>query len=240
MTKVGVSGAAGRMGTLACAAIEEAEGLELAARYSPGRGFDDPGVMAGCDVILELTRPDVVMANAALWRGLDAHCVIGTSGFDEARIEELREIWGEGPPNCLVVPNFSLGATLLLRLAEEAGPYFRAAEVVEMHHDQKADAPSGTALAAAARLAPHGTRATESTESIAGARGAGMGEVRVHSVRLPGVLARHEVLLGNPGEVLTIRHDTLDRSAFIPGILLALSGVAGLPGGVTVGLEAVL
>jgi 4-hydroxy-tetrahydrodipicolinate reductase len=238
--KVRVSGAAGRMGTLACGAIEDTPDLELAARYSPGRGFDDPGVMAGCEVVLELTRPDVVMANVEVWRGMGAHCVLGTSGFDEARIQELSEIWGEGPPNCLVVPNFSVGATLLLRLAEEASPYFAAAEVVEAHHDQKADAPSGTALAAAERLAPHGTRAVASAESIPGARGAGMGEVRVHSLRLPGVLARHEVLLGNPGEVLTIRHDTLDRSAFVPGILMALRGVAGLPGGVSVGLEAVL
>ena len=120
MIKVGVSGAAGRMGTMACGAIEKVDDMELAARYSPGRGFDHPGVMAGCDVVLELTRPDVVMANAVLWRALDIHCVIGTSGFDEERLGELSKVWGEGPPNCLVVPNFSIGATLLLRLVEEA------------------------------------------------------------------------------------------------------------------------
>ncbi len=141
---------------------------------------------------------------------------------------------------CLVVPNFSLGAVLLMSLVERVAPYFTAGEIVEMHHDRKADAPSGTALATAARMKPSGERAVESQESVPGARGAEVGGVWVHSVRLPGLLAHQEVLLGNPGEVLSIRHDTTDRSAFVPGILLAIRSVEKVEPGVSIGLEGLL
>jgi 4-hydroxy-tetrahydrodipicolinate reductase len=238
MIKVGVSGAAGRMGAMTCKAVEEALDLELAGRFAPGHGDDDPAALSGCTVVVEFTRPDVVMGNLELWRKMGLHTVVGTSGFNEALIGELFDTWGAGPPNCLVVPNFSVGAALMMRFAEQAAPHFAAAEVIELHHDRKADAPSGTALATAARMKPGGRRAVESLEVMEGARGAG-DEVKVHSVRLPGMLAHQEVLLGSAGEVLTIRHDVTDRSAFLPGILLAIRSVGDLQG-VTVGLEGVL
>lgn len=240
MIKVGVSGAAGRMGSLTCEAVEAANDLELAGRYAPGHGAEDPQALAGSDVIVEFSVPDVVMGNLKSWRDLSRDVVVGTSGFDQPRLAELSAIWREGPPNCLVVPNFSLGAVLMMWMAATAAPYFTAAEVIELHHDRKADAPSGTGLATAERMRPGGHRAVESRESVPGARGAEVGGVWLHSVRLPGLLAHQEVLLGNPGEVLTIRHDTTDRSAFVPGILLAIRSVAKLQPGVSIGLEGLL
>jgi len=238
--RVGVSGAAGRMGLLTCEAVEATPDLELSARFAPGHEFDDARALADCDVVVEFARPDMVMANLRLWRGMDRHVVVGTSGFDETRLRELQKVWGGGSPNCLVVPNFSVGAVLMMWLAERAAPYFTAAEIVELHHDRKPDAPSGTALATAARMKPSGQRTSESQESVPGARGAEVGGVWVHSIRLPGLLAHQEVLLGNPGEVLTIRHDTTDRTAFVPGILLAIRSVAKLEPGVSVGLEGLM
>jgi 4-hydroxy-tetrahydrodipicolinate reductase len=231
------------MGRLMVEALEAESDLELCGRYAPGHGHDDPAALAGCEVVVELTRPDVVMENLRRWREMGLHAVVGTSGFDGKRVAEVRAFWGSGPPNCLIVPNFSVGAVLMMRLAETAAPFFAAAEVVELHHDRKADAPSGTASATAERLAAAmGTqrRHTDSTESAPGARGADLEGVRVHSVRLPGLVAHQEVLLGNPGETLTIRHDTTDRAAFLPGILLAIRRVADLPSPVTVGLDALL
>jgi 4-hydroxy-tetrahydrodipicolinate reductase len=211
------------MGTLTCATVAATPDLELAGRYAPGHGFDDPEALRGSDVVVELTRPEVVMENLRLWRSFGVHTVVGTSGFDEQRLDQLRESWAGGPPNCLIVPNFSVGAVLMMWMAERVAPHFQAAEVVELHHDRKLDAPSGTSIATAGRMVPAGRR-----------------EVPIHSVRLPGLLAHQEVLMGNPGEVLTIRHDTLDRSAFLPGILLAVRAVARLEPGVTVGLEPLL
>ena len=228
------------MGLLTCEAVEATPDLELAGRFAPGHGFDDSGALADSDVIVEFARSDVVMANIAMWREMERHLVVGTSGFDEARLGELVKAWGERAQRCLVVPNFSVGAVLMMSLAARAAPYFTAAEVVEMHHDRKSDAPSGTALATAARMKPLGERAVESQESVPGARGAEVGGVWVHSVRLPGMLAHQEVLLGNPGEVLTIRHDTTDRTAFVPGILLAIRSVEKLDPGVSVGLEGLM
>jgi 4-hydroxy-tetrahydrodipicolinate reductase len=238
--KVGVSGAFGRMGMLTCEAVESVTDLELAARYAPGHGFDDARALSGCDVIVEFSRPDVVMDNLAQWRKLDAHVVVGTSGFDSQRIEAVGRLWADSAHNCLVVPNFSLGAVVMMWMAEKVSEYFTAAEVIEFHHDRKSDAPSGTAIATAERMHPAGTRAVESTESLAGARGAEVDGVWIHSVRLPGLLAHQEVVLGNQGEVLTIRHDTTDRVAFVPGILIAIRSVGNLSGGVTVGLEPLL
>lgn len=227
MMRVGVSGAAGRMGRLIVGAIVASSDLEVAGLYAPGHGSEEiaghpvsesPDALAGAEVVVEVTRPDVVMANLDGWRRFGAHVVVGTSGFDDVRLSELRQMWGSGPPNCLVVPNFSIGAVLMMRFAAEATEHFEAAEIIEMHHADKVDAPSGTALA---------------TSEMMG------GGVPIHSVRLPGLVAHQAVMLGSAGQTLTIRHDTTDRASFIPGVLTAIRGVADLPG-VTVGLAPLL
>jgi 4-hydroxy-tetrahydrodipicolinate reductase len=252
MIRVGVSGVAGRMGRLVAEAVAAAPDLDLAEGYDPGAAGQavsgirigaDPEAMGAAEVVVEFTNPAVVLDNLARWRSLGLHAVVGTSGFDAARLDALREIWGSGAARCLVVPNFSIGAVLMMRFAAAAAPHFAAAEIVELHHDRKADAPSGTALATAAGMAAGGgrsERAVESAESLPGARGGASGGVRIHSVRLPGLLAHQEVILGSPGETLTLRHDTSDRASFLPGVLLAVRRVASLPDPVTVGLEAVL
>lgn len=252
MIRVGVSGVAGRMGRLVAEAVAAAPDLDLAEGYDPGAAGQavsgirigaDPEAMGAVEVVVEFTTPAVVLDNLARWRSLGLHTVVGTSGFDAARLDALREIWGSGSARCLVVPNFSIGAVLMMRFAAAAAPHFAAAEIVELHHDHKADAPSGTALATAAGMAAGGGRServVESAESLPGARGGVAGGVRIHSVRLPGLLAHQEVILGSPGETLTIRHDTSDRASFLPGVLLAVRKVGSLPDPVTVGLEAVL
>jgi 4-hydroxy-tetrahydrodipicolinate reductase len=238
--RVGVSGAAGRMGVLTCEAVQSTPDLELGGRFAPGHGFDSAAALADSDVVVEFARADAVMANLATWLEMGRNVVVGTSGFDQQRLRDLQSLWGDASQRCLVVPNFSLGAVLMMSLAEQVAPYFTAAEIVEMHHDRKVDAPSGTALATAARIKPSGERALESKESSPGARGAEVGGVWVHSVRLPGLLAHQEVLFGNPGEVLTIRHDTSDRTAFVPGILLAIRSVEKLEPGISLGLEGLM
>lgn len=238
--KVGVSGAAGRMGLITCEAVEAANDLELIGRFAPGHGADDPAALADCAVVVEFGPAATALDNVARWHSQKSDVVVGSSGFDRHRMEELSDLWGEGLGRCLVVPNFSLGAALMMWLAEKVSPYFTAAELVELHHDRKSDAPSGTALATAERMKPNGQRAVESSESIPGARGAEVGKVWVHSVRLPGLLAHQEILLGNPGEMLSIRHDQSDRSAFVPGILLAIRSVSSQTEPVTIGLEGLL
>jgi 4-hydroxy-tetrahydrodipicolinate reductase len=174
---------------------------------------------------------------------MSRHAVVGTSGFQEERIREVEGFWTEGAGNCLIVPNFSIGAVVMMRLAEVAAPHFDAGEVIEMHHDRKADAPSGTAIATAGRIAAAAKeqrREVASKELLAGARGATVDEVPVHAVRLPGLVAHQTVMFGGMGETLTIRHDTIDREAFMPGVVLAVGKVAELPMPVTVGLEALL
>ena len=252
MIRVAVSGAAGRMGRLVCETVAAADDLQLTAAFDPvSPGIDVAGITVGddsaavsrADVVVEFTRPDVVMGNLETWRRLGTHAVVGTSGFDEGRIDQVRGTWAAGPPNCLIVPNFSIGAVMMMRLAEIAAPHFAAAEVIEMHHDRKADAPSGTAIATAARIAaaaPEQRRGVESKELIAGARGADAGGVPVHGVRLPGLVAHQAVMFGNHGETLTIRHDTTDRASFMPGVLLAVRRVGELDQAVTVGLEGLL
>lgn len=249
MLKVGVSGAAGRMGRAVAAAIDADPELVVGGLFDPAGGevggmaiSTDSDAIDGCDVVVEFTNPAVVMDNLATWRRMGVHTVVGTSGLTEDRIEVVRTSWGGGPPNCLIVPNFSIGAVLMMRFAEMAAPHFDAAEIVELHHDHKADAPSGTAVATASRIAganPEQRRAVESSELVPGARGASIAGVRVHAVRLPGLLAHQEVLFGTAGEVLRIRHDTTDRSSFLPGVLLAIRRIGELPG-VTVGLDALL
>lgn len=244
MTRVIVSGAGGRMGTAVCAAVEQQDDLELVGRFDPAAtagAVVDPADLPDADVVVEFTNPDVVMANLRRWRERGWHVVVGTSGFTDERIAEAGEIFGDGPTNCLIVPNFSIGAVLAMRFSAEAAVYFPAAEIIELHHDGKADAPSGTAIATAGRIAASGPqqRSVESTELVPGARGASVEGVPVHAVRLPGLVAHQEVILGGTGETLTIRHDTTDRQAFIPGVLLGIRGVAALSG-VTVGLEPLL
>ncbi len=251
MIGVAVSGAAGRMGRLVAETVNATEGLELTVCFDPGAPgdtvagmlvTDDPGAVAAAQVVVEFTRPDVVMANLAAWRRHGVHAVVGTSGFDDARLAEVRDSWGSGPPNCIIVPNFSIGAVMMMRLSELAAPHFQAAEVIELHHDKKADAPSGTSLNTAARIAARQPqrRAVESRELTAGARGADVDQVRVHSIRLPGYVAHQEVIFGGVGETLTIRHDTTDRHSFMPGVVLAVREVANLSEPVVVGLDALL
>jgi 4-hydroxy-tetrahydrodipicolinate reductase len=252
MTRVAVSGAAGRMGRLVAEAVASADGLEFVAAYDPpGAGRQvagitvsaEPEVVAGAEVVVEFSNPSVVLANVARWRRLGLHAVVGTSGFDEARLAVLRRKWGSGPPNCLVVPNFSVGAVLLVHFAAAAAPHFAAAEVVEAHHDRKADAPSGTALAAAAAMTRAGGRQDREVvarEGVPGVRGGRVEGVPVHSLRLPGVIGFHEVIFGTAGETLTIRHDITDRASFLPGVLLGIRRVGSLPDPVTVGLEGLL
>ena len=228
------------MGVLTCEAVQSTTDLELNGRFAPGHGFDTAEALANSDVVVEFSRADAVMDNLATWREMGRNVVVGTSGFDASRLLDLQALWRDSTQKCLVVPNFSLGAVLMMSLAEQAAPYFTAAEIVEMHHDRKVDAPSGTALATAARIKPSGARAVESKESSLGARGAEVDGVWIHSVRLPGLLAHQEVLFGNPGEVLTIRHDTTDRTAFVPGILLAIRSVDKLEPGVSLGLEGLM
>lgn len=251
MTRVGISGAAGRMGKLVAETIAYATGFELTALYDPNAGgveiaglevSETPEVMLDADVVVEFTTPDVVMDNLRRWHTLSRHAVVGTSGFSEERLTELESFWEPGTANCLVVPNFSIGAVVMMRIAEIAAPHFDAAEVIEMHHDRKADAPSGTAIATAGRIAraANQRREVDSKELVAGARGADIEGVPVHAVRLPGLVAHQAVMLGGMGETLTIRHDTTDRQAFMPGVVLAVRKVAELPLPVTVGLDALL
>ena len=249
--RIGVSGASGQMGSLSARTIAEADGLSLTALYDAHTSgsisgltvSQDASALDGCDVILEFSRPDIVMDHMAIWRSYGANVVVGTSGFDSDRTEELESLWGNGPGNCLVVPNFSIGGVLMMKMAEIAAPHFAAAEVIELHHDRKADAPSGTAIATAERIARAGgpsQRDVISEELFAGALGADVEGVPVHSVRLPGLLAHQMVMFGSQGESLTIRHDTTDRLAFMPGVLLAVQSVSGLKDTVSFGLGSLL
>lgn len=253
MIRVGVLGAAGRMGREVCRAVAAADDLVLAAGVDPHHrgervgdlevaGALDALASAGAEVAVDFTRPDAVMGNARWCLDHGIHVVIGTTGIGSQDLEELAGLTGGGRPNAIVAPNFAIGAVLMMRFAEEAARLFDAAEVVELHHDAKADAPSGTAVATARRIAAAregAWRAPAGDRSYPGARGADVEGVRVHAVRLPGLLAHQEVVFGGPGQVLVIRHDATDRTAFIPGVLLALRAVRERPG-LTVGLEALL
>ncbi len=249
--KVGVSGASGRMGSLVAGTIKDAEDLHLIGLYDAHTSGNIAGLsvsqdrasLDGCDIIVEFSRPDVVMENLAMWRSFGASVVVGTSGFDAERLGALEELWSNGPGNCLVVPNFSIGAILMIKMAEMAAALFPVAEIIEMHHDGKADAPSGTAIATARAIAgrrPNQERAVESVELIDGALGADVEGVRVHSVRISGVVAHQDVILGGEGETLRISHDTLDRSSFMPGVLLAIRSIPAQEEVLAVGLERLL
>jgi 4-hydroxy-tetrahydrodipicolinate reductase len=245
MVKVGVLGAGGRMGTAACAAVESADGLELAARL----GSADPLPLltdAEVEVAVDLTRPGAVMDNLRFCVENGIHAVVGTSGFDDERLAAVRAWLDDAPAvGVLVAPNFAVGAVLMMRFAEQAARFFDSVEIVELHHPDKSDAPSGTArrtaeLVAAARRAAGLDAMPDATSSgLEGARGASVDGVRVHSVRARGLVAHQEVLLGTAGETLTIRHDSYDRESFMPGVLLGIRQIGSRPG-LTVGLDALL
>ena len=243
--RVGVIGASGRMGSQACRAVEDAGDLELVAAVGSGDPLERL-TESGAEVAVELTRPDAVMDNLRWCVDHGLHAVVGTSGFTPPRLAEVRG-WLTAAPGLgvLVVPNFSVGAVLMMRFAEQAARFYESAEVVELHHAGKADAPSGTArrtaerVAAARSTAGRGPVPDATTDDAGGARGAVVDGIHVHAVRLPGLVAHQEVLLGAPGELLTLRHDSFDRASFMPGLLLAVREVAGRPG-LTVGLEHLL
>lgn len=243
--RVGVLGARGKVGQAICAAVETAEDLDLVAGLDKGNaldGFTD----AGAEVVVDFTHPDVVMPNLKWLVEHGIHAVVGTTGFDEARLGEVRG-WLAGHPEtgALIAPNFAIGAVLSMRFAEQAARWFESVEVIELHHPNKADAPSGTAfrtagiIADARRLAGVGISPDATTTELEGARGASVDGVRVHSVRLAGLVAHQEVLFGTQGETLTIRHDSLDRTSFVPGVLLGVRRIGELPG-LTVGIDALL
>lgn len=248
MVRVAVSGAGGRLAGPIISAVAAADDLELAYLYNPNRVgqeiegvsiVGDPGKLKA-DVVVETAHHDVVLDNLESWRDAGAAAVVGTSGFTSERLELLRSRWGSDSP-CLVVPNFSIGATLMMRFAEEAAAHFEVVEIVERHRATKPDAPSGTSLATAMGVSERGGgSAEESKEMIPGARGADVEGVRVHSLRLPGLIAQQEVALSNVGEVLSIEHLSTSHRSFAGGALLAIRRVGSLGGGVHLGLGTVL
>lgn len=259
MQKVGVVGAGGRMGQEVCRAVTEARDLELVAAVDPAHvGADACSLRIvgevnalpdlGAEVVVDFTVADAVRHNAGHYAQQGVHAVIGTSGLSEGDLADIGLRFGESRANVIVVANFAIGAVLLMHLSRIAAPHMDGVEVIELHHDAKRDAPSGTAMhtvaaiAAARRAAGSGALPPDPTtdEVLAGARGAaGADGVHVHSVRLPGLVAHEEVIFGAPGQSLTIRHDSYDRRSFMPGVLLAVRAVPGRPG-LTVGLESLL
>jgi 4-hydroxy-tetrahydrodipicolinate reductase len=238
--KVGVLGARGRMGAEVCRAVEATDGLSLVAAVDAG---DDRDPLRGADVVVDFTAPSAVMDNLRWCIGGGLHCVVGTTGFDDERLDEVRSMLAAAPSvGVVIAPNFGIAAVLMMRFAAEAAPYFDSVEIIELHHPNKVDAPSGTAqrtaaLVAAARKGKSSPDAT--SQSLDGARGADVDGVRVHSVRLAGLVAHQEVLLGGQGETLTLRHDSLSRESFMPGVLLAIREVGSRPG-LTVGIDDLL
>ena len=218
--RVAVAGAAGRMGATVCRAVEGAEDMELVARADPALATTlEDALSAAPDVLVDFTIPTTALANAHRAVRAGVHVVIGTTGFDVSELEDLRD----AKANVFVAPNFAIGAVLMMRFAVEAARHMAKAEIIELHHDGKVDAPSGTAARTAALM-----------------REAGGAEVPVHSVRLPGLVAHQEVILGDVGQTLTIRHDSIDRESFMPGVLLAVRAVGGLTESPVVGLEKLL
>ena len=240
--KVAVLGAKGRMGSESIKAISECKDLELVASLDLGDSLDKLA-SSGAQVVVDFTHPDSVMGNLefAIKNGISV--VVGTTGFDQKKLNQIKS-WLEANPKvgALIAPNFGLGAVLMMQFAAQASKYFESVEIVELHHPAKADAPSGTAvrtaeLITAARKSVNKAAMPDATTSeIDGARGAKIGDVQIHSVRLRGLVAHQEVILGDVGETLSIRHDSIDRTGFMPGVLLAIREVGSHPG-LTFGLE---
>jgi 4-hydroxy-tetrahydrodipicolinate reductase len=243
--RVAVVGASGRMGTETCRAIESADDLELVARIDRD-GSVQQAKDAGAEVVVDFTEPGAVLDNIRTVVALGMHAVVGTSGFDDQKLAAVRQLADEHPSvGVVVAPNFALGAVLLMRFAREAAPYFESVEIVELHHPDKLDAPSGTAIHTAEAIADSRSRAgtppapDATVEAAQGARGTSVAGIPVHSVRLRGLVAHEEVLLGNTGETLSVRHDSFDRAAFMPGVLVAIREVSRRPG-LTIGIESLL
>jgi 4-hydroxy-tetrahydrodipicolinate reductase len=241
--RVGVLGARGRMGQTVVEAVEGAPGLEVVAALDAG---DDFAPLSAAQVVVDFTHPDAVMDNLKYLVEHDLHAVVGTTGFSEERLATLRSLLEPKPSlGVLIAPNFALGAVLAMRFAAQAAKFYQSAEIIELHHNRKADAPSGTAshtarmIGAARKAAGLEPGPDATTSGLDGARGARIEDVPVHSVRLPGLVAHEEILFGGVGETLTIRHDSLDRTSFMPGVLLGVRSVVSRPG-LTVGLENVL
>ncbi len=241
MIKVAVLGSRGRMGSEVVKAVHEAKDLELVAELDLGDSLDAL-VSAGAQVVVDFTTPDSVMANLEFVISKNIHAVIGTTGFDDARIAKIKSLLSTSKSGVLIAPNFAIGAVLMMEFATKAAKYFESAEIIELHHPNKVDAPSGTAartaelMSAARKEAGLIAGPDATTTSLDGARGATVGQIPVHSVRLRGLVAHQEVLLGGIGETLTIRHDSIDRVGFMPGVLLGVRQVVNQPG-LTFGLE---
>jgi len=241
MIKVGVLGSRGRMGSEVVKAVTEAQDLELVAQLDLGDSLDSL-VSSGAQVVVDFTTPDSVMANLEFLIKNNISAVVGTTGFDEARISKIKSFLSSSKSGVLIAPNFAIGAVLMMEFATKAAKYFESAEIIELHHPNKVDAPSGTAartaelMSKARKEAGLGAMPDATTSSLDGARGATVGDIPVHSVRLRGLVAHQEVLLGGIGETLSIRHDSIDRVGFMPGVLLGIRQVVSHPG-LTFGLE---
>ena len=241
--RVGVLGAKGKVGTTMCDAVRAAADLTFTAGVDAG----DPLSLltdTGTEAVIDFTHPDVVMENLKFLIDNGIHAVVGTTGFTDDRLAQVRDWLAERPAaGVLIAPNFAIGAVLSMYFAQKAAPYFESAEVIELHHPQKADAPSGTATRTARMIAearkglPPNPDATST--GLPGARGADVDGIPVHSVRVTGLVAHQEVLFGTMGETLTIRHDSIDRTSFVPGVLLAVRHIAERPG-LTLGIEPLL
>lgn len=243
--RVGVLGARGRMGQQVCQAVDAAPDLDLVAMVDAGDWLFSVAD-AGAQVLVDFTHPDVVMDNVRFAVDQGIHAVIGTTGFTAQRLDTIRTWLADAPElGVFVVPNFGIGAVLSMKFAQLAAPFYESAEVIELHHPGKADAPSGTAartaelIARARAVAGIDAVPDATTQSLDGARGADVDGIRVHSLRIAGMLAHQEIIFGTDGETLTIRHDSLSRSSFMPGVLLAVRSVGTRPG-LTVGLEQLL
>jgi 4-hydroxy-tetrahydrodipicolinate reductase len=223
MIRVVVSGAAGRMGQTVCEAVEAAEDMELSGRADPALGVELESALDGADVVVDFTTPDTAPANVRVCLAAGVHAVVGTTGFDLDAMREAAEA-ADGAANCFVAPNFAIGAVLLMQAAQLAARHMPECEIVELHHDRKLDAPSGTA---------------KRTAELIRAAGGNVHEP-IHSVRLPGLVAHQEVIFGGEGQTLSLRHDSIDRVSFMPGVLLAVRRVGDLPDRFTVGLEKLL
>jgi 4-hydroxy-tetrahydrodipicolinate reductase len=241
MIKVGVLGARGRMGSEVVKAVTEASDLELVAALDLGDSLEVL-ITNGAQVVVDFTTPDSVMANLEFLIGNNINAVIGTTGFDGARIAKINSLLASSKSGVLIAPNFAIGAVLMMEFATKAAKYFESAEIIELHHPNKVDAPSGTAartaelMSKARREAGLAPMPDATSTSLDGARGAIVGDIPVHSVRLRGLVAHQEVLLGGIGETLSIRHDSIDRVGFMPGVLLGVRQVVTHPG-LTFGLE---
>ncbi|HSU34842.1 MAG TPA: 4-hydroxy-tetrahydrodipicolinate reductase [Propionibacteriaceae bacterium] len=240
---VAVFGSRGRMGAEVCRAVEAADGLELVAAVDAG---DDRTPVEAAEVVVDFTHPEAVMDNLGWCIDRGIHAVVGTTGFTDDRLDSLRNQLADHPGvGVLVAANFSIGAVLMMHFAAQAAAFYESVEIIELHHPNKVDAPSGTAAATARRIAAARTAAElpsppdATVQALPGARGADVEGIRVHGVRLRGLIAHQEVLFGAEGETLTIRHDSLDRASFMPGVIAAVRAVGSRPG-LTVGIESVL